>query len=216
MIAGRLLTAWWIVTVLAASCCLAADPYEEQWEYLQEPPEDTAEVQNRRIWLAQEQSDTCLMEVSIQDSAGTVVRHFLNRKLGPHYYNVYWDRKDDSGRWVPAGAYKYATNDCGGNRSGKLWVNYRPYETSSFLHIERLADSGLIEFDIPKDSLRVSLGFYDRAGTLLLGPIKDSIMTAGRHQYRISKIRQYVGGVKTLVKLRVEDAAIIERFEVAP
>jgi hypothetical protein len=216
MINKRFWIVWWIVTVVAAAGCLASEMDDEQWEYMQEPPRDSAEAQDRRVWLAQEQPDTCLMEVNILDSTGTVVRHLLSRRLHPHYCNAYWDCRDDSGRWVPAGSYTYVTNDCGGKRTGHLRADYKPYEISSFLHLGKLADSGIIAFDIPADSLHVSLGFYDRTGTLIFAPIRDSVMMAGRHERKITHIRRYVGGVNTLVRLQVEDATIVQRFRIDP
>ena len=68
---------------------------------LSQRPADTIEAENRRVWLAQERKAPCQMTVEIVDSAGTKVRHFFDDLLYKGYYNLYWDKLDDSGRFVP-------------------------------------------------------------------------------------------------------------------
>jgi hypothetical protein len=191
-------------------------PKQYAWGTAYDPPFDTTQTQNRRVWLAVEGQDSCRAVVSILDSIGQPVRHFLDSLLRQGYYNFYWDGLDDVGKRAPAGAYEYRSNDCLGSRTGKLRVEYGPYGLTSTLEAAHLADSGWIGFSLPEDSLTVSLDILDRTGRVVLGLIADSIMTAGSHRRLIMRPERYVGGIKAIVRLKVKTDVLYERIWVKP
>jgi len=60
-------------------------------------------------------------EIKIYDNAGKLVRR-LFRVNGTGEFNVYWDRRDDEGNTVPAGAYFIRVKDSDGFFEKKIVI----------------------------------------------------------------------------------------------
>lgn len=141
-------------------------------------PEDSVQAENLRVWLAQEETVVCRFEVKIFDMDGNMVRLMLNRLMSPGYYNLYWDRRDDSGRWVPEGDYVYTTNGCGGNRRGRLKVEYKPGERNARLLIDNYARTGEVGF-LVVDSTEVTFQLCNYRGTPFMTVYRDTLLPPG-------------------------------------
>jgi len=218
---SRLSRILWLISIcLVLTACAGQAPFVQPlvrpvaWGSIYDAPTDSSQMENRRVWLAQENVEDCRIQVEILDSTGRVVRHFLDSLMRRKYYNLYWDCRDDQAQLVPPGEYTYRANDCGGNRDGKLRVEYQPYELEAELDVSQLVDSGLIRFVIPEDSLKVNMTVIDRRGLKLHTLITDSIMTAGPHVRKIRMVRRRMAGVKSIVKLQIENTVLHERIYV--
>ncbi|RKX26354.1 MAG: hypothetical protein DRP45_03750 [Candidatus Zixiibacteriota bacterium] len=164
-----------VICFLSVSSVLAGG----DWNELKNRPRDSAKAENVRVWLAQESNNPCQMTVDIFDSDSNLVRHLVDDQIDYGYYNLYWDCKDDSGKYVTRGQYFYETNDCGGNRSGELFMAYSKGETTSSLDIDNWSETGEINFVLQSDSSVVSLDICNTQGTTLKALLKDSVMLAG-------------------------------------
>ena len=138
-----------------------------QWKQLISRPSDTLEAERLRVWIPQERQNTCRVSVLIYDTEGLLVRQLVNMLVSPGYHNIYWDKKDDSGRLVEAGTYHYKTNPCGGNRRGDLIVHYLRGELTSSLSIDRFMAERMIDFSIEEDSAEVTLEILDRKDNIV-------------------------------------------------
>lgn len=148
------------------------------------PPEDTLDAENLRIWLPVERVSSCRVRLDIRDDSGQVVRQMFDRVIRRGYYNFYWDKQDDSGRYVDEGEYTFIADLCGKERTGSLTVLFRPGETDCILLPESDSIRGLIFFDILRDSAVVSLSVCNWLGKEVASPVKDSVFSTGRHKYR--------------------------------
>ncbi len=182
----------------------------QTWDEMIIVPEDAARAQNVRVWLAQEQAQSCTLKVEIVDSTGTPIRLLLDREIRPGYFNLYWDRRDDAGNFVPTGQYGYRVNDCGGNRTGILTVEYKKYELTSVLYVDKLADSSLIEIALGEDSVTVSLEIRDRRNDRLLTVVTDTVMAAGMHRMPVRPIKAPARSSVKYVVLYVGESAILK------
>ncbi|MFZ5979102.1 MAG: hypothetical protein ACOYVF_00585, partial [Candidatus Zixiibacteriota bacterium] len=95
----------------------------------------------------------------------------------------YWDKKDDSGRFVPAGRYLYIVDDCGKIKYGNLTVNYKPWENTSIIVPDTLGDSISFRLELLEDSARVTLEVFEGYKTFLANPMTDSLMNRGKYVY---------------------------------
>jgi len=155
----------------------------QDMEKLITPPADSADAENLRVWYGIERKSRCRFTLEIKDLARNKVRNMLNRTLGPGYYNFYWDKKDDSGRYVEPGTYLYKITDCGKIKYGNLKVEYKPWERTSAFVQDTLSDNVKVNFELMEDSARVSLRIYNGSEKLMAEPIVDSLMNRGRYAY---------------------------------
>jgi hypothetical protein len=170
-----------------------------------EPPLDAEDAQRVRIWIGLERVQTCRTTCVIVDMAGDTVRHLFSTPLSPGYYNVYWDKKDDSDRWVEPGKYRYFLHDCMWDKSGTLQAVYKQWERRSTMAVVQDKDrTQYIRLELLDDSARVTLAFLDRDGDTAAAPIRDSIMSAGVHEIRPDSTSGLKRG-KYEVRLRVGD-----------
>jgi len=146
-------------------------------------PADSADAENLRIWYSIERPSRCRMNISITDMARTPVRTLLDRPLGKGIYNFYWDKKDDSGRYVEPGRYLYKIDYCGKIKYGNLLVEYKKWENTSFFYQDTLSDSVRFNFGFLEDSARVTLEIFKGFKTFLESPIVDSLMNRGEYSY---------------------------------
>ena len=148
-----------------------------------EPPADSADAENLRIWYSIERPSRCRMDISITDMKRTPVRTLLDQPMGKGYYNFYWDKKDDSGRYVEPGRYFYKIDDCGKIKYGNLIVEYKKWENTSFIFQDTLSDSVRFNFGFLEDSARVTLEVFKGYKTPLGSPIVDSLMNRGEYSF---------------------------------
>ncbi|MBU0982670.1 MAG: hypothetical protein KKA42_02285 [candidate division Zixibacteria bacterium] len=152
------------------------------WKDLSVQPVDSAEAERTRIWLAQEQDNVCRMIVLIYDGRGRLVRNFLNLPLTPGYYNLYWDKKDDSGRLVEPGEYYFKTNPCGGDRRGTVTAFYVRGENTSSLSLDRFTTERTIVFEIEQDTALVTLEVLDRRNDAIVTLLDTVALAPGTYE----------------------------------
>jgi hypothetical protein len=147
-------------------------------------PPDTAEAQRVRIWIPIEHASSCRVTVSIADSSGNSIRHMLEQTLATGYYNLYWDKQDDSGVYVEPGTYTAIIDDlCADERREELEVIYSPGEMSGRIIApgRRIPDS--LRFEILVDSARVSCEVLNRRDRVQARVLGDSLFLKGTHSY---------------------------------
>ncbi|RME32190.1 MAG: hypothetical protein D6800_00015, partial [Candidatus Zixiibacteriota bacterium] len=66
-------------------------------------PLDSAEARQVRIWVPVAHRNPCAVTIAIMNRQGDTLRHFVTALMRRGYYNFYWDKKDDSGRFVSPG-----------------------------------------------------------------------------------------------------------------
>ncbi|MBI5267470.1 MAG: hypothetical protein HY851_09590 [candidate division Zixibacteria bacterium] len=129
-----------------------------EWKKLSRPPADTIDAQNLRIWFAPRQDGNCRVRINVVDSAQTPRRQVLNKLLKQGYYNLYWDKRDDSGRLVEPGRYRYiATSGCGYRYEGKLTVSYRQWERALHLTPDTTGDSAVVVLQVDSSRIPVTM-----------------------------------------------------------
>ncbi len=146
------------------------------------PPVDPAEAQRVRIWVPVERQ-VCQTSVDIMDSTGFAVRHFIHEQLKPGYYNFYWDKKDDSGQFVPAGQYQYRISTCGKVDARFVTAEYARGELACSVEPAESYSSPAFHIDVHNDSTSISLEIYNRRGKLVTMPFKDSVFSTGSFDY---------------------------------
>jgi hypothetical protein len=146
------------------------------------PPADTADAERVRIWVGAERANSCRLTIDIYNTAGGPVRSLIDEVLAGGYYNFYWDKRDDSGKFVPPGDYVYRLNDCGKRKGGNLEVVYRSGERAVSFTDSAAADTGVVCFLIHNDSLPISIGVY-RGTRRIDTPVQDSSFSAGPHTF---------------------------------
>jgi len=158
----------------------------DEWGKLNKIPEDSVQQKNLRVWLAQEQIAPCTLLVDIYNDQDSLVRHFLEMSIRPGYFNIYWDKKDDNDNYVPEGNYTYKVNDCGGNRTGKLTVQYKKWERDSFCRFTDSFQPLIVFFGLLEDSAVVNLEIYNYRGILIKTPIKDALLSKGEFRFEFN------------------------------
>ena len=148
---------------------------------LQQPPADSAEARRLRIWLGIERTSNCRVEVQIADSSGQVVRHLLSRLMGNGFYNIYWDKRTDSGRYAAPGNYVVKIDDCGTTKESTVEAVYRPFENLTELTVTKVDSSLQIGFFSEIDSVDISFQVFTLAGDRVATVVADTLMSAGGH-----------------------------------
>lgn len=192
--------------VLMAVFCIAAmfDPAEvsagefdyqgQHWLSLNTVPTDSAQAEQRRVWLPLERQNSCLTKVTIRDQSGKEIRAVYEAQLGGGYHNLYWDKRDNFGRWVPAGDYTCKIEDCNINKDSKITASYAEGETDLLLFASRTEGILAVEFDLFKDSLPVSISILNMRGRKIETIFSDSLMTKGRHHFDWSPKKRIAKG----------------------
>ncbi|HOP07943.1 MAG TPA: FlgD immunoglobulin-like domain containing protein [candidate division Zixibacteria bacterium] len=159
-----------------------------------EEPLDPDEADRVRIWFPVEHNQNCRVTVEIVDDSGVVIRRLFDELLRRGYYNLYWDKRDDSGRVAPAGEYLYRIDDCGSTRTGKVEARYSFWELhSSVSKSDSLPENELI-LVTDTDSAVVSFEIRTRRGSVLDRPIEDSLFSQGRHAISWTPPKRGYGG----------------------
>jgi hypothetical protein len=167
--------------IAAAPRAGAARPPQASFRSLQQAPADTAEAHRVRIWLGIERTSSCRVTVDIADSAGTVVRHLLSRLLNSGFYNIYWDKRDDSGRYAPPGSYVVHINDCGQESTGEITAVYRPFENLTELSVDAAKSPAQISISLAADAVGVTLKIFTMADNEVATVARDTLLKEGTH-----------------------------------
>ena len=178
------------ILVLAIVACVAGPSRSQEYSLrtLMMVPPDTAEAQRVRIWIPIEHSASCKVTVGIVDSTGRPVRDIFEHTLAPGYYNLYWDKKDDSGAYVDSGTYTAVINDlCADERRETLTALYAPGELSAIIPAPSLAVSDSLKFRILVDSARVTCDILNRQNRLQQRAMSDSLFSRGNHVFTWQK-----------------------------
>lgn len=147
------------------------------------PPADTSDAKNLRIWLGLERLLVAQVKVEILSMQYETIRTLVDTSLVRGYYNFYWDKRDDSGNFVPEGKYVYRRQYGGDIKYGNLTVNYHPIGNKGILNADTLSKWPKVEFEIPEDSTLVSLKIADTNMEIIARPFQDSLYTKGKHEY---------------------------------
>lgn len=156
---------------------------KKEWERLSRPPSDSIQARDTRIWFSSQASGSCRTKIEIVDSGGQSVRHITDQMLGKGYYNLYWDKKDDSGRFAPSGLYYYRISSaCAPEMKRKLWVSYLPFERVVRMSVDTadMEATALISVDTPK--VRLSLDVFRTDGYHIDSLCPDTVLTQGVHR----------------------------------
>lgn len=172
----------------------AGKPHIQTFADLQVPPDDPTEAARVRIWFPIQRHSNCRVRVEVLDSSGTVIRHLLSRLMSDGYYNIYWDRRDDSGRFVPPGVYPVRINDCGTIRDATVEAAYRLYENTTTLGVTQDSSGALINLALPEDSLAVAFHLKMVSAKDDGRPFLDTVLNAGPHRLPIRLAKDVVGG----------------------
>ena len=157
--------------------------YGQTYENLKTIPKDSVEAENVRIWIPQESRRTCEIKVFILDEIGNTLRTLFIGDMPKGYYNFYWDKKNDLGRFVEPGVYDYLIKDCSGKREGQVTAAYKEWERACLFYPPISKDTLRIAYEITGDSVPVSLEvlkFSDRPHKLVF---EDSLMSKGFYKY---------------------------------
>ena len=172
-----------LVGVLTLGWYVAA-PAAQTISGLQTRPLDEAEAERVRIWVPVELRGRCRVVIDIADSSGTVVRHLVNYLAPEGYHNFYWDKRDDSGRIVPAGDYTYLLDNCGSKKSGLLLARYSKWEAASRFEPLDPGDPFRVVMDLSEDSAQVTIEICNQRGRPMDSLVVDSLFNAGQHELR--------------------------------
>jgi hypothetical protein len=168
------------------------------------PPADSAEAERVRIWLPIERQSRCRVTIDILNDSNQIVRHLVDQLMSPGYYNFYWDKKDDSGRFVKAGEYAYLVKDCSRKSYGQVMAEFKKWEAASRVYPPEEAWSTNIGFELLEDSALVSINIYNRRDMLTDSPVVDSLMNKGKYEFEWTPAETVPRGIYTL-KLTVGD-----------
>jgi len=157
--------------------------YGQTYKNLTTIPEDSVEADNVRIWIPLERRRTCEVEVFLLDEIGNIIRTLFIGDMPKGYYNFYWDKRNDLGRFVKPGVYDYLIKDCSGKREGQITAAYKKWERACLFYPPISKDTLRIAYEITGDSVPVSLEVLkspDRSHKLVF---EDSLMSKGFYKY---------------------------------
>jgi len=171
---------------------------------LQEIPHDSTNFKEMRIWIPVE-SHSCKVKVKILDSQMNQVRHLVDKIVKNGYYNIYWDKKDDSGNFVTEGTYKVSIISCTFKRVEDIVVQYQKGENAVVFTTNNDFKNPTLELKLLYDSLYISLdilnikkGLTDSLFADSLFVVDsvsitwdaDSLIRSGRYFYRL-KVNEF-------------------------
>lgn len=180
--------------ILALIWCQSPMAADRTLASVAEKPADSAEAERVRVWLPVERRQQCRIAVEILDSSGAVICHLVDHLFSFGYYNFYWDKKDDSGRFVRSGIYQYKISDCGKTRFDSLEARFDLDEALGDIQVRpgRPQDALLIE--VFSDSAAINIQVMDMKGALIDSPVIDSLFGRGRHTFVWTPEESVAGG----------------------
>lgn len=153
-------------------------PYDQNYTELSQIPSDSINAEQMKIWIPVKTYQT-MVTVEITTNGRNIVRHLLRKTLPNGYYNIFWNKKDDSGRYVPEGTYLADIHAGPYRKQLPLKVRYRPGENACYYTV--IQNERKVELEIVADSVLATLQFYDSRDRLAEIVFKDSLLTRGKH-----------------------------------
>lgn len=201
-----------LLIVAVAGAVGAGQTYEELIVW----PKDPDEAQRVRIWLGLERKSNCRVTVDILDENGEPIRHVLDRLMRFGYYNLYWDKKDDSGRYVDPGVYTVLITDCGRSKYATVEAAYRPWERWSGLEVVGEKAAPVFRLTLDKDSAEARLVMTNVRDDTIAVAMEDTLLSAGVYDIPFPDDKSIVSGVY-LIKLLINEGFVREeRFSYTP
>ncbi|MGH8015901.1 MAG: hypothetical protein ACREBV_06895 [Candidatus Zixiibacteriota bacterium] len=145
------------------------------------PPADSAERENVRVWIQIDRPSACRLTVNILDSASQVIRHLIDYAAPGGVYNFYWNKKDDSGRFVEPGTYGYEVDDCGKKKTGGLRAEFKKWERESEVTFEK--DTSGFVLELLEDSADVRIEWYNMKRRLVARLFLEDDMKKGTYYF---------------------------------
>lgn len=175
------------VAVLAILAGLSAGELPKsaaEWDRLRRPPLDSIQARDTRIWFGLQTPGACRIRVNVTDTAERVVATLVDRLMPRGYHNLYWDKKDDSGRWVPKGLYYYQiVSSCLPETKGKLWASYRPFERVVRLLVDTTDLEAAVTIRVDTAMARIALDVYNLYGAHVDSLCPDTVLASGTHRF---------------------------------
>jgi flagellar hook assembly protein FlgD len=145
---------------------------------------DSVQARDTRIWFGLQHQGSCRVRVEIVDTAQKVIKSLVDRMMTSGYYNMYWGKKDDSGRWVPRGLYFYKViSSCLPEKKGKLWASYRPFERVVQLLVDTTDLEAAVTVRVDTTLARIALEVYTQYGVLIDSLCPDTVLASGTHRF---------------------------------
>jgi hypothetical protein len=168
---------------------------DSTWDDLNRIPLDSLDAQCTRVWMGLHLPSTCKTQVRIYDTASHPCRTLINRMMSSGYYNLYWDKRDDSGRFVPPGRYLYVvTPSCGETYKGTLTVHYKQWERNVSLHSEP-GKTPIVTLTVDSAATRLSLFVYTWNDNVLDTICVDSVFSRGSHRVEWNPLKAVSKGL---------------------
>jgi flagellar hook assembly protein FlgD len=181
------------------------------WEKLTRVPLDTLDARDTRVWMGLHLPSTCKTQVSILDSASRPCRLLINRLMSTGYYNAYWDKRDDSGRFVAPGRYMYVvTPVCGEVYKGSLKVHYKKWEREVGMRSNPGSPPSMT-VTIDSAAAPINLLVYTWNGNLIDTICVDSVFACGSHPVEWKPKTNFPKG-QYWMRLRVGEFETKEKF----
>ena len=145
---------------------------------LRQIPRDTLTAQQSKIWIPVE-FKSCSVTVKILDNENNLIRNLVSQKLYQGYYNIYWDKKNDSGLFVTDTSYKIALIACDHRKIYPIEVTYQKGENAALITAGTDDKTPALQVDFLIDSVIASLEIYNRRDILVDSIFSDSIYNNG-------------------------------------
>ena len=145
------------------------------------PPADSVSRENLKIWVPIERTSSCRLSVEILDSGNMVVRHFIDYVAKPGYYNFYWDKRDDSEKFVEPGVYKVVIDDCGKKSESKVKAEFMKWERESRVEIDK--DTAGFTLTLLSDSANVRVDWFNEKNRLVVTLFIEDGMVKGDYRF---------------------------------
>ncbi len=164
-----------IISFILVQSALAASFYE-----LKAIPYDSANAANMKIWFPVKATQ-CQVSIRILDKNNKHVRQLIKQVVKNGYYNIYWDKKDDSGKFVEEGNYKTAIISCDYKRLEPISVHYADGEKAVLLSAGDDSRNPSLQLSLLQDSLHVSLDIVNNRMNHTATIFKDSLFVGEKH-----------------------------------
>lgn len=166
------------ILILLISLCIVQSTISATFKELQVIPYDTTNAQSMKIWFPV-RAENCDVKLSILDQNYKQVRLLIKQSIRNGYYNIYWDKKDDSGRFVQEGMYKVATISCDYKRLEPITVSYTSGENLAYITANDDIQNPSVTIQLLDDSLHLSIDVLNRVKNYNSTIVSDSLTLRG-------------------------------------